>query len=86
VRLDALLFGEAQSRIVFTAAHDDGEMVVDTLVGRGAQAVPIGRVGGDRLRISVRGDVVIDEPVADLRSRYDGAIERALAGAGPAGD
>jgi phosphoribosylformylglycinamidine synthase subunit PurL len=80
VRLDALLFGEAQSRIVFTAAYDDGEMIMDTLVGRGVQAVPIGRVRGDALRIRVRDEVVIDEPVTALAEPYFGAIPAAMQG------
>ncbi|MEM1043004.1 MAG: phosphoribosylformylglycinamidine synthase subunit PurL [Bacteroidota bacterium] len=74
LRLDAVLFGEAQSRIVFTARGDDGEMVQDTLVGTGARAVPIGRVAGDRLQIRVGGEAVIGEAVADLAAPYDAAI------------
>lgn len=77
-RLDAILFGESQSRILFTTKYDDGEMVGDMLVGRGVQAQPIGRVGGDNLTISLRGEVVVDQPVTDLSDVYDNAIERAL--------
>ncbi len=79
LRLDAVLFGEAQSRIVFTARFDDGEMVQDTIVGTGARAVPIGRVTGDRLRISVGGDVVLDEAIVDLAAPYQTAIPEAMA-------
>src|SRR5690554_3250873 len=78
-RLDAVLFGEAQSRIVFTAKHDDGEMVQDTIVGTGARALPIGRVTGDRLRITVAGEVVVDEAVADLEAPHRDAIPTAMA-------
>ncbi len=77
-RLDALLFGEAQSRIVFTAAFDDGEVVMDTLVGRPVQAVPLGRVGGDRLRIVLGGEAMIDEPVEALAEPYHAAIPAAM--------
>jgi len=79
VRLDALLFGESQSRIVFTSAYDDGEMVVDTLVGRGVQAVPIGRVEGDSLQIRLAGKTVVDVGVNLLHSTYESAIPRAMA-------
>jgi phosphoribosylformylglycinamidine synthase II len=78
MRLDAVLFGEAQSRIVFTATYDDGEMVQDTIVGTGARAVPIGRVTGDRLRISLNGDVVLDEAVEALAEPYRTTIPRAM--------
>ncbi len=78
LRLDAALFGEAQSRIVFTASHDDGEMVQDTIVGTGAQAVPIGRVGGDRLRIDVGGSAIVDEPVRVLAERHEATIPAAM--------
>ena len=78
MRLDAVLFGEAQSRIVFTATFDDGEMVQDTIVGTGARAIPIGRVAGDRLRISLNGDVVLDEAVEALAEPYRTTIPRAM--------
>jgi phosphoribosylformylglycinamidine synthase len=78
MRLDAVLFGEAQSRIVFTATFDDGEMVQDTIVGTGARALPIGRVTGDRLRISLNGDVVLDEAVEALAEPYRTTIPRAM--------
>ena len=79
LRLDAVLFGEAQSRIVFTTSADDGELVQDTIVGLGVQAQPIGRVGGDRLRISANGDgVVVDEPVSLLAERHAATIPAAM--------
>lgn len=79
LRLDALLFGEAQSRIVFTGRYDDGEMIMDTIVGYGVQAVPIGRVGGDRLVIRAGGETVVDEAVAALAEPYETAIPKAMA-------
>jgi len=78
MRRDAVLFGEAQSRIVFTATFDDGEMVQDTIVGTGARAIPIGHVAGDRLRISLNGDVVLDEAVEDLAEPYRTTIPAAM--------
>ena len=78
-RLDAVLFGEAQSRIVFAAAASEAEMVADTIVGTGAQAVAIGRVGGERLKIRVGGDVVVDEALTDLAEPHRTAIPEAMA-------
>ena len=51
-RLDALLFGEAQSRIVFTTRAGAENAVKQTLVNIGAQAHPIGHVTRDRLKSS----------------------------------
>ncbi len=79
LRLDALLFNEAQSRIVFTAKADDGEMIMDTLVGRGVQAVPIGRVTTEPvLHVTVNKDEVIEQTADELRKPYDSAIPTAM--------
>jgi phosphoribosylformylglycinamidine synthase subunit PurL len=80
LRLDALLFGEAQSRIVFTTSAEGAEQVGDILVRRTVQAVPLGRVGGDRLRLSVAGQAVLDEPVGDLAEVYDRTLPAAMEG------
>jgi phosphoribosylformylglycinamidine synthase len=80
-RLDGVLFGEAQSRIVFTAQADDGEMIMDTLVGRGVRAMPIGRVTDDgTLRLSVNDTSVIEMAADTLRTPYETAIPAAMAG------
>jgi hypothetical protein len=42
-------------------------------------ALPIGRVAGDRLRIRVAGDLVVDEAVADLEAPHRDAIPTAMA-------
>ncbi|NBC18798.1 MAG: phosphoribosylformylglycinamidine synthase subunit PurL [Bacteroidetes bacterium] len=80
-RLDGVLFGEAQSRIVFTAQADDGEMIMDTLVGRGVRAMPLGRVTDDgTLRLSVNNTSVIELTADTLRTPYETAIPTAMAG------
>jgi phosphoribosylformylglycinamidine synthase subunit PurL len=78
VRLDALLFSESQSRIVFTIDPADGELIVETLTGCGVQVVPIGRVGGDRLAIVSHGKTVVDVGVNELAELYENAIPRLL--------
>ena len=42
----------------------------------GVPAAAIGRVGGDRIRVSIDGRGVIDEPVADAERIWAAAIER----------
>ncbi|MDA0352433.1 MAG: phosphoribosylformylglycinamidine synthase subunit PurL [Chloroflexi bacterium] len=75
-RLDAALFGEAQSRFVLAAAS---EAAVADLLARsaaaGISATRLGTVGGSRIQI---GPVDID--LAAAGAAYDGGLERALAG------
>jgi phosphoribosylformylglycinamidine synthase II len=74
-RLDAALFGEAQSRFVVAVAS---EAAVVDLEGRASAAsipaIRLGVVGGTRLRF---GAVDLDLDAA--RAGYDGALEQALA-------
>ncbi len=78
-RLDALLFGEAQSRIVFTARAGDGEMIMDTLVGRGVRAQPVGRVTeGGALHVRLNGEHVLRLTGEALRTPYERAIPDAM--------
>ena len=80
LRLDALLFGEAQSRIVFSTHQDPArdELLVDLAAKHGAQATQIGTVGGRVLRVSVDGSTVLDKPVDDLAEPYWSAIPGAM--------
>ncbi|MFQ6020028.1 MAG: AIR synthase-related protein, partial [Dehalococcoidia bacterium] len=75
-RLDAALFGEAQSRIVLAVRLGaDGRLAEIA----GASDVPLtrlGAVGGDRLRLGPH----VDLSLAELRDAYEGGLERALAG------
>jgi len=76
IRKDALLFGEAQSRILVTAAPAN----VGTLLGlarrQGIPARQIGTVGGDVLRIRHKGQDVLTVPVQDARAAWKEAIPR----------
>lgn len=73
-RLDAILFGEAQSRIVFTAPADREAALQAALDGQAVQAQRIGTVGGDGLRIDINGGTVLDLGRAALRMPYEQAI------------
>jgi phosphoribosylformylglycinamidine synthase len=74
VRLDALLFGEAQSRIVFSTPASNTAAVNDALENQPVQALQLGAVTEEGLRITVNGRVVIDAEGADLAARYEDAI------------
>ncbi|MSO45292.1 MAG: phosphoribosylformylglycinamidine synthase subunit PurL [Acidobacteria bacterium] len=72
----AALFGESASRVVVSIAADRvGEMI--SLATRSlVPAAVIGRVGGERIRLTIDGRIVIDEPLADAEDRWSTAIER----------
>jgi phosphoribosylformylglycinamidine synthase len=75
-RLDAALFGEAQSRIIVSCPPEK-HGALQALAGRHAVPLaPLGRVGGDRL--SLGG--FLDVPVSSLATAYHDGLPRALAG------
>ena len=69
LRLDAVLFGEAQSRIVFTAAPG-----ADLSTGDGVQVTRIGTVTRGRLRVRAGGEAVVDAAAEDLAAPYNSTI------------
>ena len=72
-RLDAALFGEAQSRFVVGTRDADALLALATETG--VPATVLGPVGGDRVRLGP-----VDLTVAELRDVYEGALPAALAG------
>jgi phosphoribosylformylglycinamidine synthase subunit PurL len=79
VRLDALLFGEAQSRIVFTSA--DSIDALQKALGDGrVQVTQIGKVVDRGLKITVDGDKVIALSDSQLQQPYRHAIPSIMAG------
>jgi phosphoribosylformylglycinamidine synthase II len=77
----ALLFGEAQGRVVVTADPAKAEEVIRIARAHGVPAARIGRVGsrGGRVRIATRGGTV-DAAVGELAEIYLGAIPRRMDG------
>jgi phosphoribosylformylglycinamidine (FGAM) synthase-like enzyme len=74
-RLDAALFGEAQSRIVVAVPAARREELLAIARGMNVPFAFVGRVGGDRLRLWS-----VDLSLSDLRDAYEGGLERALGG------
>jgi phosphoribosylformylglycinamidine synthase len=75
-RLDAALFGEAQSRFVVAVAHAAAATDLEArAASAGVPATRLGTVGGDQIRL---GAVELD--LEQARAAYDGGLERALAG------
>ena len=77
VRLDALLFGETQSRIVITCAPLDAVKVVERAKLMGMPAARVGTVSGDKLAIkTATGEV--SAPVSELHDLWWNSIARAM--------
>jgi phosphoribosylformylglycinamidine synthase subunit PurL len=74
-----LLFGEAPSRILLSVASAHEDRVVGLAAAKGVPCRRIGTVGGDRLRVAVRGAAVLDESVADLERSWRGTLVAAMA-------
>jgi phosphoribosylformylglycinamidine synthase len=77
-RLDAVLFGETQSRVVITCAPLDAVKIVERAKLLGVPAVRIGTVGGDRLTIKTSGEE-FSAPVGELHDLWWNSIARAMA-------
>ncbi len=77
-RLDAVLFGEAQSRVVLSVAPERLEALEALVAQNGAQATRIGTVGGEALRLAVGEALVVSVPVEALAAPFFGAIPDAM--------
>jgi phosphoribosylformylglycinamidine synthase len=78
VRLDALLFGETQSRIVITCNSLDAVKVVERAKLMGVPATRIGTVSGDKLTVkTATGE--FSTPVVEIHDVWWNSIARAMA-------
>ena len=77
LRLDALLFGETQSRIVITCKPLDAVKVVERAKLMGVPAIQIGKVGGDKLTVKT-GSGEFSAPLTELHDAWWNSIARAM--------
>ena len=77
-RLDALLFGETQNRIVLSVAPANVDAVLAQAQATGVPATKIGTVGGSSLTIKA-GATSLSSKVADLHDPWWNSIARAMA-------
>ncbi|HEX8299743.1 MAG TPA: phosphoribosylformylglycinamidine synthase subunit PurL [Rubricoccaceae bacterium] len=77
-RLDAVLFGEAQSRIVLSVVPASVAAIEALAAMHGASAMRVGTVGGDALQIAVGDAPVLAVPVADLDRPYRATLPEAM--------
>jgi phosphoribosylformylglycinamidine synthase len=78
IRLDALLFGETQSRVVISCKALDAIKVVERAKLMGVPAVQIGKVGADKLTIKI-AEQGFSLPLAELHDAWWNSIARAMA-------
>jgi phosphoribosylformylglycinamidine synthase subunit PurL len=78
LRLDALLFGETQSRVVITCKPLDAVKVVERAKLMGVPAARVGTVGGDKLTFkTATGE--FSAPLTELHDAWWNSIARAMA-------
>jgi len=77
-RMDALLFGETQSRVVISCQARDAVKVVERAKLMGVPARRIGKVGGDKLVIKTAGGE-LSAPLTELHDGWWNSIARAMA-------
>jgi phosphoribosylformylglycinamidine synthase subunit PurL len=73
-RQPAALFGETAGRVIVAVAPGGRERLLGLAARFGVPAAVIGRTGGDRIRIAVDGDTIIDEPVTEAARAWSEAI------------
>ena len=78
LRLDALLFGETQSRIVISCKALDAVKVVERAKLMGVPAVQIGKVDGDKLTVKTSAGE-FSAPLTELHDPWWNSIARAMA-------
>jgi len=78
IRLDALLFGESQSRVIASANKIMFNQVRKIAEKEGAPVTVIGRAGGRRLSIFRGQRKVVDVPVKSLYKTWSLSIEKRL--------
>ncbi len=71
----ATLFGESASRVVVSVAPERAHELLDMAAAAGVPAAVIGRVGGNHIRLSVDGRVLIDEALAVAERIWSTALE-----------
>ncbi|HKQ07984.1 MAG TPA: phosphoribosylformylglycinamidine synthase subunit PurL [Blastocatellia bacterium] len=74
----ALLFAETPSRIVLSAPDTNVEAILEIAGEQQIAAAVIGRTGGERLRLAVNGETVINRPVAEIEAAWRDILPEAL--------
>jgi phosphoribosylformylglycinamidine synthase len=74
VNIAAALFGESASRVVISAVPADVPRVLERASAAGVPARVIGQTGGNRIRMAVGGEIVVDVSVDEAERAWSTAI------------
>ncbi len=77
-RLDALLFGESQSRIVFSVSRENVELPGQLCAQYPVQLQRIGAVAEERFVLKRHGRTIIDAALDALKDSYENSIARMM--------
>jgi phosphoribosylformylglycinamidine synthase len=75
----AALFGESATRVVVSAVPNDVTRILERAAAANVPARVIGQTGGNRLRIAVGGEMVIDQSVDEAERAWSTAIDQYFA-------
>ena len=78
MRIDALLFGETQSRIIITASPAKIDSLKNVLEGYKIPYTLIGKVGGERLIINNNSSKLIDISIDNLNNAWHDSIKNMM--------
>jgi len=81
LRPDALLFGEAASRILLAVPAAQTDAVTEHLSAHGLPVQVVGETGGDRVTLTLTAaDTTLELPLDDLRHAFETPLQDALEG------
>lgn len=74
LRMDQALFSESQSRILLSVKRDALNELIQLAVAQGVTATELGKVGGNRFRITYNNKQAIEMALADITSVWKGEL------------
>jgi phosphoribosylformylglycinamidine synthase len=77
---EALLFGEDASRAVVTCAPGREKVIRDAAGEAGIRSKVVGKVGGERLRVTLDGGPCVDLAVAEIRDAWENGLRVVVEG------
>ena len=78
--LAATLFGETASRVIVSVAEENADEFFARARQEGVPARLVGRTGGTQLRVTVDGEVVLEQPVVELEETWATGLSRYFGG------
>ncbi|MCP8308802.1 MAG: phosphoribosylformylglycinamidine synthase subunit PurL [archaeon] len=78
LRIDELLFSETHSRFIIETDSVNMDDFLGTMKRAGVAYNVIGKVGGEALKFSYKGEELISIPISDLKDRWLGAIPKCM--------